>query len=247
MVTDMFQTPRLERTAEGAIFVTRWGRVGGHLLRAGDRLVLGAAHQDELLVLIPRGYGRPMLGRRGNAGLLAEPSGVPASGLRWEVGGAVVAIERDLERGGVGVGNTHVVCRVEGSDIASLARARAIFADGVRTERELIHLCSQAAVAPEEHGIQVAIAAADSREQALALLARVGSGSIRFALPDLEPQREQRGMVVPGPWRAQLPSSEIQLDFEDIYDSPAPASQSAEDAAEHGGQLSLFGQEKVTA
>jgi len=245
MVTDMFQTPRLERTAEGSVVVTRWGRVGGHLLRAGDRLVLGAAHSEQLLVLLPRGYGRPMLGRRGAAGLVAEPSGVPASGLRWEVAGAVMAIERDLERGGVGVGTSEVVCRIEGGDIASLARARAIFTDGLRTERELIHLCSQAVVAPENLGVEVAIAAADIRSHAEGLLGRVSAGCIRFALPEIAPDNAHQGMVVPGPWRTQPPSN-VQLDFDDLYDLPELEPQLSEAVQEDEAQLSLFAH-RVTA
>ena len=240
MVTDMFQIPRLERTVEGGVVVTRWGRVGGHLLRAGDRLVLGTTRTDELLVLMPRGYGRPMLGRRAQGGLIAEPTGVPASGLRWEVGGSVVAVERDHERGGVGAGDSYVVCRVEGNDIASLAQARAIFMDGPRTERELIHLCSLAAVAPETMGVHVAIAAADVAERAESLLEDVQAGRIRYAMPEFEPEDVHQGMVLPGPWQTH---TDVQIDEV----SPRTRSVLASEPDDDDMQLPLFGRQVIAS
>jgi hypothetical protein len=242
MVSDMFQVPKLERTLEGGVIVTQWGRVDGQLLRTGDRLVLGVAHADDLVLLVPRGYGRPMLGRRSKDGLIAEPTGVPASGLRWRVGGAVVAIERDLERGAVGAGQAHIVCRVEGSDIAALARARAIFCDGVRTERALIRLCSQAAVAPDTMGVQVAIAAAGDWATAEALLGQVEVGHLRFCLPEAEPLDSQRGLIVPGPWSAGVSLTEVQLGVELVSEAAVGASVLKAGGTEGDDpQLPLFG------
>ena len=81
-------------------------------------------------MLCPNGWGNPMLGRRSSGQLLAEPSGAPASPLRWAVAGSVEAIERDLERGGIGPGRWYVAVRVESSDIEALTKARALFAHG---------------------------------------------------------------------------------------------------------------------
>ncbi len=238
MVTHMFQIPRLDKTADSTIVVTRWGRIDGVLLRVGDRLVLGPPVGDSLMVLLPRGYGRPMLGRRGPNGLVAEPSGVPVSSQRWRVAGAVTAVERDLERGGVGAGECHVACRVEGHDIATLARARSLFNDGALSERDLIHLCSRAAVAPEELNIRVAISAAADPAAAEALLVEVPAGAIRLALPVQRSEVQTHGMVVPGPWQPPLPSSPAQLTFEELYDIPVQQSRAA---TEDEPQQSLFG------
>jgi hypothetical protein len=126
---------------------------------------------------------------------------------------------------------------VEGSDISSLAQARAVFTDGPRTERELIHLCSQAAVAPEELGVHVAIAAADVAERAEALLGQVQAGRIRFALPEFEPQDVHQGLVVPGPWRTPATVSSYQSEFEATYETPERVDA---ERAEDDPQLSLF-------
>ena len=243
MEATVSQTPRLERTASGGIVVGKWGRISGHLLRVGDRLVLGPRASDELLVLIPKGYGRPMLGRFGQQGLVAEPSGVPASGLRWQIAGSVKAVERDLERGGVGAGATYVACRVEGGDLVSLARARSVFSDGPRSERELIHLCSQAVVAPEQLGVRVAIAAASDPEVAEALLAGVPAGSIRFALPKLSTEDQSHGLVVPGPWLVHSRNEEpAEAYVEPVFRREVGSC----DSQDESPQLSLFNQ-RITA
>jgi hypothetical protein len=246
MVAHMFQIPRLEQTVDGRVAVTRWGRIDNTLLRVGDRLVLGAPTADSLLVLVPRGYGRPMLGRRGSVGLVAEPSGVPVSTQRWSVAGSVQAVERELERGGVGAGQRYVACRLEGGDIATLAKARALFADGPLSERDLIRLCSVAAVAPEDLNVQVAIAAASDQAAAEAILCDVPLGAIRIEMPAGLPRAEASGMVVPGPWQPRVPAAPAQLTFEDLYDLPIPQPRVAIDQFEHDdAQLSLFDQRET--
>lgn len=84
--------------------VTHWGVADGLLFTPGDRLLLGELpHNDRddsqgLVVLRPRGFGAVMLGRRIGGHLLGEPGGVPASPLRWECVGSVIAVERPLTR-----------------------------------------------------------------------------------------------------------------------------------------------------
>ena len=68
----MVEVPRIERLPDDSLCVTRWGRAGDLLLRAGDRLIMGPDHSSDLLVLVPRGRGRPMLGRYGKRGLIAD-------------------------------------------------------------------------------------------------------------------------------------------------------------------------------
>ena len=64
-------------------------------LADGDLLCVGgAAGPGDLCVLVPRTWGHPMLGRRTRNGLVAEPSGLPASRQRWEVAGKVLGILR---------------------------------------------------------------------------------------------------------------------------------------------------------
>jgi len=241
-VADMFQIPRLEQTADGRVRVARWGRIGGVLLRAADRVVLGPEMGTGLLVLVPRGYGRPMLGRRGPGGLIAEPAGVPASSLRWRVAGRILAIERDLERGGAGSGGSYVACRVEGRDLASLARARGVFMDAQLTERELIALCGQAAVALETHQVEVAIAAASSQAAAEALLADTPVSRIRMEMPALRPQGELSGVVVPGPWEdCLLPDLTSYVPEQLLIQSVSGSHQTVDDDP----QLSLFEQRET--
>ena len=91
------QVPALRDDSGGRVVVTRWGRVLGHTLRAGDRLLIGPEQEGGLLLLRPRGFGWPMLGRRAAQGLVAEPGGVPASALRWQVVGGLVGVLRDLD------------------------------------------------------------------------------------------------------------------------------------------------------
>jgi len=92
--------PQLQPNTDGIVEVSSWGVAGGMVLCPGDRLVLGEAIGHVLLVLKPRGRGAMMLGRMGRRGqLLAEPGGVPASLVRWQVVGGVIAVERPIESG----------------------------------------------------------------------------------------------------------------------------------------------------
>jgi len=199
-MTDMFRIPKLAETADGNIVVTHWGQASSLLLRVGDRLVVNENRPEGLLVLCPNGWGNPMLGRRSSGQLLAEPSGAPASPLRWAVAGSVEAIERDLERGGIGPGRWYVAVRVESSDIEALTKARALFAHGWMDAAQLDELCRKAAVAPELAHVSVAVAAAHGKEEAEALLVQTKASKLRFEVrPTLEP-RSGFGVVLEGPW-----------------------------------------------
>lgn len=89
--------PRLMLSNNGRCArVLHWGVVNGLILTPGDELVLGAHRDGELLVLAPRGYGAPMLGRSIAGALLGEPGGVHASPKRWQSMGAVISIDRPL-------------------------------------------------------------------------------------------------------------------------------------------------------
>ncbi len=196
----MFQIPRLERHVDGGICVSHWGRIGSLLLRAGDRLIVGRQSDSDLLVLVPRGRGRPMLGRFGDRGLIAEPGGVPASERRWQVAGALVAVERCLERNGLDIEGGTAVVRIDGESLADVARARAVFAGGTLSADEISELCNQAAVAPERHGVRVAIAVGSDLAGAEAMLADVSAGFIRRQVTVNSHEAHGRGVVVAGPW-----------------------------------------------
>jgi len=74
-----------------AFVVVHEGGFAGLDLGAGDVLVCrGEAVHGELTVLVPRGHGRPRLGRvRGT--VLEGDAGEPCSSLRWAPAGRVVA------------------------------------------------------------------------------------------------------------------------------------------------------------
>ena len=92
--------PRFEHTADGSVVVTRWGTAGSWLLKPGDRIRLSSAPpRGRLVVLVPRGYGHPVLGRSKGSRLRLEPSGLPAHPGRWSVAGTAAVLERRLERG----------------------------------------------------------------------------------------------------------------------------------------------------
>ena len=199
-MTDTFRIPKLAETADGNVVVTHWGQASSLLLRVGDHLVINEHHSEGLLVLCPTGWGNPMLGRRSSGQLLAEPSGAPASPLRWAVAGSVEAIERDLERGGIGPGRWYAAVRIESSDIAALTKARSLFAPGWMDAAQVDELCRKAAVAPELARVHVAVAAAHSKDEAESLLTQTKSSRLRFAVrPTLEP-RSGFGVILEGPW-----------------------------------------------
>jgi len=66
------------------------------LLRGDLLLVRGDVTRSQLGVLVPRGYGRPMLGVRTEKGLRAEPGGVNCSLERWVMSGRLVARARSF-------------------------------------------------------------------------------------------------------------------------------------------------------
>ena len=200
-MTDIFRIPKLAETANGTVTVVHWGQAGGLLFRAGDHLILNEDRPDGLLVLCPRGWGNPMLGRHNQGELVAEPSGAPASPLRWEVAGSVSAIERDLERGGIDSGRWWTAIRVECSDIAVMANARGMFESGWMNSTEVDEVCRRAAIAPELAGVSVAVAAADSQALAESLLENTRTGRLRFQLRSILPLEGATGVVFEGPWK----------------------------------------------
>ncbi len=87
----------------------------------GDILCVASSLTDPgLCVLGPRTYGHPMLGRRGRKGLLAEPSGLPASALRWQVTGIIIAVKRSAST--AWLANSHARDRSSSAQRASPER-----------------------------------------------------------------------------------------------------------------------------
>jgi len=239
MVTDMIRIPKLAETADGKLVVTHWGHVASILFRVGDRLILSSLEKGGLIVMTPRGWGNPMFGRRSQGHLIAEPSGNPANPCRWSVAGAVVAIERDLERGGIGPGRWFCAVRVESVDLAAMAGAADAFKSGWKTAAEVDALCRRAAVAPETHGVNVAVACGDTEEQAEALLGRTTQGRLRFTSRPDATVNSDTGIVLPGPWQSVRDAARSWDDSEDNVRQPVRRR-----AVAAGGsrvQLSLFG------
>lgn len=207
--------PALRLDRRGDVLVTRWGEVGGFTFRAGDRVLVGDERPGGLLLLRPRGYGWPMLGRRAGGRLLAEPGGVPAAERRWRVAGGVVAVERDLERAVTDGGVWHVAVRIrqaatrEPVAAASLpAAVRARFAGGRLSAGELEALCLRAALAPEQFGLELAVGASGAEGLAEELAASAGFGTV--ALDVRGGVREQGGgRVIIGPWAEVAPVSSV--------------------------------------
>jgi len=205
MCTVLSEVPvlKVETLGDDAVAVVmRWGRCGELLLRAADRLGLGPPLAGDLLVLAPRGFGRPMLGRRTRAGLVAEPGGVPASSARWAVVGGVRFIERDLERSVAAAGPWSVVVRIEpmsGVDGAALAQARSRLHGGRLSGAQLDALCLRAALAPDTLGVRVAVAAAPDPAHAAELLSGTPAGSIRFDISEVA-EHAGEATLVAGPW-----------------------------------------------
>ncbi len=200
-MTDMFRIPKIAETADQKLIVTHWGQASTLLFRVGDRLVVNPEKNDGLLILSPKGWGNPMFGRRSQGHLLAEPSGAPASPLRWTVLGAVGAVERDLERGGISPGRWYVAVRVESSDLTALAKARALFQSGWMQAAEVDALCRKAAVAPEIASVRVAVAAASDQSAAERLLSQTETTRLRFEVRPVHQPVADYGEVLEGPWR----------------------------------------------
>jgi len=240
MVTDMFRIPKLAETADGEVVVTHWGQAAGTLFRVGDRLVCEPQGQGDLLILSPKGWGNPMFGRRDQGQLVAVPSGAPAASVRWHVFGAVNAVERDLERGGVGPGRWYCSIRIESMDLAARANAHEKYKSGWFNSEELDSLCRSAAVAPEIDGVEVAIAAANTLEMAEAMVLNVPVGRFRFELQTLVQDDLSRGVVVPGPWAQIRSSARHWAELEPAGVRVAPGRRVASGGSARV-QLSLFG------
>jgi len=191
--------PRIELGPDLAAHVVRWGQVERCLLRPGDRLV-PAPPTAALVLLVPRGRGRPMVGLRRGARLLALPGRVPASPDRWQVASGIQAVERGLERGAPGSGAWHVRVRVG----AAAGGAAAGLTGGYLDARQLDALCIRATVVARRSGGDVAIAAANSATEAERLLADTPSGCLRFELA-LDSTLEPAGQVISGPWPGTRP------------------------------------------
>jgi hypothetical protein len=67
--------------------VVRSGSIGEVELAVGDRVVCEPTAQDGVVVLVPRGRGRPVLGRQ-IGGRLSGAWGEPCHPGRWEIMGA---------------------------------------------------------------------------------------------------------------------------------------------------------------
>mgnify|MGYP001372660265 CR=1 FL=1 len=208
MVPDMFRIPKLVSLADGQVSVTHWGQTAGTLFRVGDRLILDQKRKDGLLVLKPKGWGNPMFGRKEQGGLVAEPGRVPADSCRWSVAGGVIAVERDLERGGIGPGRWWVAVRIETSDLTAMVGARKSFIGGWKDAAEVDEMCRRAAVAPEMERVSVAIAAADNQSVAEAMLSNVHTGRLRFTVQLAPEVATESGVVIRGPWRHLDPQQE---------------------------------------
>jgi len=82
-----------------AFEVVRGGEFDGVTLVAGERLLVRAGAQgDGRVVLVPRGHGRPTLGRR-DGGRLSGAWGEPCHRDRWEAVGRIAWRARVDERG----------------------------------------------------------------------------------------------------------------------------------------------------
>ena len=206
MSSEVNRIPKLMETTEGDVLVTHWGQAAGTLFRGGDRLVIDQYNQDGLLVFRPKGWGNPMFGRRDGTQLLAVPSGAPASNIRWHVAGSVKAVERGLERGSLAAGRWYCSVRIETSDLAAMAQAKLRFESGWKTAAELDAVCRAAAVAPETHGVSVAIAAAENAAAADKMVVTVPTGRLRFEIRPVMEEEVQSGVLISGPW-SQIRSS----------------------------------------
>ena len=227
--------PRIELNPDHSVVVTRWGRVGDLLLRAGDRLVLDVERQQGLLLLVASGFGRPMLGRRAGGRLLAEPGGVPASPDRWRQAAGVAAVERELERGGPGGAWQVAVVLHPTSTHADPDAARAALPGGQLAARQLEQLMVRAALAPERFGVEVSLGAAKTAAAAQALAEAAAPCTLRFEVgPDAStdarhvgarPAAVKRptaplGQLVAGPWgRREAPQRRRRWSAQDVVDA----------------------------
>ncbi len=228
------RVPRLRVLHSDRAIVTDWGEVGEVVLRPGDELVLDPTHQGDLLLLLPRGFGSPMLGRRSRGRLIAEPGGVPASPARWAIAGGVSVIERDLERAvHQGSGWQVAVLVRPGPDttLAQIGAAQARFTGGCLDAGALDALCLDAALAPELFGMEVSIGAGSTPEEAALLAERVAPGRVALSIHHLRRPAGGVGTVIVGPW-VEAPGG--------FAKEGTPARAAAVSAGVERPQLSLF-------
>ena len=228
------RVPRLRVLQSDRAVVTDWGEVGDVVLRPGDELVLDPTHQGDLLLLLPRGWGSPMLGRRSRGRLIAEPGGVPASPARWAIAGGVSVIERDLERAvhqGCGWHVSVLLRPHPETSLAEIAAAQARFTGGCLDADDLDALCLDAALAPDLFGMAVSIGAGSTPEEAALLAEQVAPGRIALSVHHLRRPAGRSGTVIVGPW-LQAPAAR---EHRGVATRTAAVSASAERP-----QLSLF-------
>lgn len=200
MLAPAHNVPQLRVEAASSAIITHWGEVAGCVLRAGDRLVLGGS-RDGLVLLMPRGFGRPMLGRHTTKGLVAEPGGVPASPSRWGVLAGVLGVERALERGaGMPAGRWSVVVLVEGGASVPIPlsdlRETALSADEVDAR------VRDALLAARTHGVDVRVGVAPELADAELLAETATANHLRLALEIRSPGEAPAGRIIVGPWRS---------------------------------------------
>jgi len=207
-VPPALHVPALRDDSGGRVVVTRWGRVHGHTLRSGDRLLLGAEQEGGLVLLRPRGFGWPMLGRRAEGGLFAEPGGVPASALRWQVVGGLLGVVRELETGVLDEGPWWIEVRIRASD-AGAWRAPPGIPDevGPLSADAAAARCRAAARACAASGGQVAAVASRDPRRLRGLLASAAPGGLLIDLHGVAPA----GELVAGPWALQGPGAQLSL------------------------------------
>lgn len=192
-----------------SVVVVRWGRVRGFTFRAGDRLVLSDSCTDrELLLLRPRGYGWPMLGRREGGELKAEPGGVRAAPRRWRVAAGVVAVERALARSVMDRGDWHVAVVARGETTAAqLREARLV---GGRLPHRLVdEVCHRAARFVDEGMGLVSVGVGRSPAEARDVAEGCPPGRMRMPPAGASAALDvaaQMGDVVEGPWQIDSPS-----------------------------------------
>ncbi len=200
------------QTRRDITHVSRWGRILGCTLRVGDKLVVDEHRKAGLVLLQPKGFGSPMLGRSTARGLRAEPGDVPASRLRWSVAGAVSSVERALERGGPEAGSWWVavsVCPIPGRQ-ADGEGALDVLGGGFLSTSEVEALLLRATLAPERWGVEVSVGLAHSAGQAEQLAVEAAPGSLRFVLgaaAATEGLPLAGAEIIQGPWRAARPAA----------------------------------------
>lgn len=188
--------------------VVHTGSAGGMEFHAGDLLVLGGEPRDRDLVLLsPRGHGRPMLGRVTSRGLVAEPGGIPCDPARWQVAGRILARVREDNRGGhvlpmsvVGTSGPprHLELRFDprhAMQVASLLAQRLPGLELTGPDSACVNGAGLLANAPlevvsalvgelrERHGILVRAAVAEHDEQALAIVDLLPMGAVAAVRP----------------------------------------------------------------